>query len=99
MGLIFYFGNIIESFMNISLNVKKVDQDFKWFDNNATSPYDGYLLTQYDLKSVVISYSWLGILSIVGISIIDTLIVCFVTLDFINMPNKKKAVNSQLKHK
>jgi CDP-diglyceride synthetase len=29
MGLIFYFGNIIESFMNISLNVKKVDQDFK----------------------------------------------------------------------
>lgn len=85
MGLLFYFGKILQSFMTISMDVRKADQDFQWFFNNFSRPADGHLLTQYDLRSVVISYSWLGVLSVAIISILGTSVCTFAILDLINM--------------
>ena len=95
MGLIFYFGNILQNFMVLTLDVRRADADFKWFAHHGgadpTGQFDNRLMTEYNLTSVVISYSWLGIAGIVFISVCGTIICVFGCLDYVDYFQKKKA--------
>jgi hypothetical protein len=53
-------------------------------------------MTDYDLKSVVISYSWLGITSVTLISVSGTIICVFGGLDYVDYFRRKQI---QVKHR
>jgi hypothetical protein len=100
MGLIFYYGNILDKFEIISLDVRKLDKDMDWFFeyrlNNPEPPQHlGYMIKQYNLQSVVISYTNLGYGCVATLCVFSGAIIVLVIVDYVNMFIRK---NNLKKH-